>query len=333
LLNDKRREHSSLRPRTARAHYGASPEPPYQRGRCFGADGVLLLREAVSRQPSHDKGTWRGLGRCGGKVSKPSQVFPSWRYNPRKAMTKLLTLLLLLGFVRAQPAFEVASVKPAKNPSKVRGGCHGIDSTYTASQIASAPPLGRCVISDARLGHLIQIAYRLQIKGGPDWVQLGEDRFNVDAKVEDPTKVTEDQLLQMLQGLLAERFSLKLHNESKDVQGFALVVGKTKMKPSMDDEMTMSFGGARKPMPGVPINLTARKFSMPRLAAFLGAFGRPVMDKTGLAGDYDFTLAWDETNGPSLTTALQEQLGLKFEPEKVPVTILVIDSAQKPAEN
>jgi uncharacterized protein (TIGR03435 family) len=250
-------------------------------------------------------------------------------------MMKLLTLLLLLGLVRAQPAFEVASVKPAKTLAGVRGGCHGIDSTYTAPQIASAPPLGRCVITDGRLGHLIQIAYHLQIKGGPDWVQLGDDRFNVDAKVEDPTKVTEDQLLQMLQGLLTERFSLKLHKESKDVQGFALVVGKNgaKMKPAAGDEMTMSFGEARKPRPGVPVNFTARKFSMPRLAAFLGAFGRPVMDKTGLTGDYDFTLAWDESNGPSLTTALQEQLGLKFEPDKVPVTILVIDSAQKPGEN
>jgi hypothetical protein len=105
------------------------------------------------------------------------------------------------------------------------------------------------------------------------------------------------------------------------------------MKPAAGDEMTMSFGGTQKPRPGVPVNFTARKFSMPRLAAFLGRFGRPVIDKTGLTGDYDFTLAWDETNGPSLTTALQEQLGLKFEPDKVPVTILVIDSAQKPAEN
>ncbi len=248
---------------------------------------------------------------------------------------KLLPLLLLAAAARAQLAFEVASVKPAKGPGGVRGGCHGIDSIYSPNQRASAPPLGRCVISNARLGHLIQIAYRSQYRGGPDWVRFGDDRFNVDAKVEDPTKATEAQLLQMLQGLLEERFGLKLHKETKDVQGFALVVSKSgpKMKPSKNDDVRVTFGGGAKPQPGMPVSFTARKFSMADLAAFLGGFGQPVIDKTGLAGGYDFTLAWDESNGPSLTTALQEQLGLKFESEKVPVTLLVVESAQKPGEN
>lgn len=251
------------------------------------------------------------------------------------AMTKLLMPFLFLSLVRAQPAFEVASVKPAKDPAGVRGGCHGIDSAYPASQIASAPPLGRCVISDARLGHLIQIAYQMQYKGGPDWIRYGDDRFNVDAKVEDPTKASEAQLLEMLQALLEERFRLKLHRETSEVQGFALVVAKNgpKMRESKDDEMHVSFGAARKPMPNMPVNFTARKFSTANLAAFLGGFGRPVIDKTGLTADYDFTLAWDEANGPSLTTALQEQLGLRFESEKVPVTLLIVESAQKPTGN
>lgn len=101
--------------------------------------------------------------------------------------------------------FEVASVKPAKSPAGVVGGCHGIDSRYGPSETAQ-PPLGRCVITDARLGHLINMAYDLRsmslIKGGPDWVTIGSDRFNIEAKAEAPATATEQQLLHMLQRLL-----------------------------------------------------------------------------------------------------------------------------------
>jgi uncharacterized protein (TIGR03435 family) len=72
---------------------------------------------------------------------------------------------------------------------------------------------------------------------------------------------------------------------------------------------------------------------MPKLADLLTGLGDPVIDKTGLTGDYDFTLSWDETDGPQLSTALQQQLGLKFESQKVPASFLIIESAQKPTEN
>jgi len=72
---------------------------------------------------------------------------------------------------------------------------------------------------------------------------------------------------------------------------------------------------------------------MPKLADLLSAFGQPVVDKTGLTGAYDFSLTWDDTNGPQLSTALQQQLGLKFEAQKVPVSFLVIESAEKPTAN
>jgi uncharacterized protein (TIGR03435 family) len=65
----------------------------------------------------------------------------------------------------------------------------------------------------------------------------------------------------------------------------------------------------------------------------LTGLGDPVIDKTGLTGDYDFTLSWDETDGPQLSTALQQQLGLKFESQKVPISFLIVESAQKPTEN
>jgi len=70
------------------------------------------------------------------------------------------------------------------------------------------------------------------------------------------------------------------------------------------------------------------------LANLLSQIGTgQVVDKTGLTGEYDFTLSWDETNGPALSTAVQEQLGLRFEPQKVPISMFVIDSAEKPRDS
>src|SRR5262245_19788748 len=95
----------------------------------------------------------------------------------------LATLSLGVATLVAQTlplAFEVATVKPSPmSASGVTGGCHGIDSVYTPNQISSAPPLGRCVIHDARLAHMICIAFRIPamnlIKSGPDWIQRGEE--------------------------------------------------------------------------------------------------------------------------------------------------------------
>jgi len=253
---------------------------------------------------------------------------------------KPAVIVAMLAFLtadgHAQATFEVASVKPANAANGWSGGCHGIDSTYAPNNAASAPPLGRCVIRDARLDHLLSIANHVrsmaQISGGPDW--LKGDRFNIDAKAEDPTKATEEQLIQMLQALLTERFSLKLRREMKDMPGYALIVAKNgpKLHEAEGQDVSFHFGPNGKPGRG-PNSLSARKYSMPMLADILTMFGDPVIDKTGLTGTYDFTLSWDETNGPSLTTALQEQLGLRFESQKVPVPFFIIESAQKPGEN
>jgi len=95
------------------------------------------------------------------------------------------------GIVRAQSpegnaplTFEVASIKPANEPGGVQGGCHGVDSIYTPGQQASAPPLGRCVITDGRLSHMVGIAWDVtmqMLKTGPDWIQRGDERFNLEA--------------------------------------------------------------------------------------------------------------------------------------------------------
>lgn len=254
---------------------------------------------------------------------------------------KLLAILFLTGVAYAQPTFEVASLKPA-NPGNngFRGGCHGIDSKYSGvNERASAPPLGRCVITDARLSHMIAIAFHVgsmsYIKGGPDWVASGGDRFTVDAKADDPTKTTEDQLIQMLQALLIERFKLKFHRETKQMPGYALVLAKNgpKLKAAKGEDVEFSFGGG-KPSPGQPTCLTARKWPVSMLATILTQMGpEPVIDHTGLTGEYDFKLCWNDTDGPSHFSALQDQLGLKLESQKVPVSFFIVESAEKPTGN
>jgi len=255
---------------------------------------------------------------------------------------KLLSTIVLAGVAYAQPAFEVASVKPA-NPGNngFRGGCHGIDTRYSgANERASAPPLGRCVITDARLSHMIGIAFSVgsfaYIKGGPDWLMTGTDRFSVDAKAEDPAKATEAQLLQMLQGLLIERFHLKFHRETREMPGYALLVAKNgpKFKQSTGEDVEFTFGADGKPREGQPVCLTAHKWPASMLATILTQMGKgPAIDKTGLTGEYDLKLCWNDTDGPSLFSALQDQLGLKFEAQKVPVSFFIVESAQKPREN
>ena len=242
--------------------------------------------------------------------------------------------LLLLGAATLLPAqtFEVASVRPSNNPmSGVRGGCHGIDSRENLET-----PLGRCVITDGRLSHMIGIAWdisMINLKTGPDWIQRGSDRFNLEAKAENPRTATEEQLLHMLQALLIERFKLKYHREERTESGYALLVGKngSKLKESTADQMDMEGG---KPIKGRPVALVVRKFSMERLAEMMSAWGPgPTVDKTGLKGEYDFKLSWDDNAGPSVFSALQDQLGLRLEPQKVTTKLFVVDSAEKPEPN
>ena len=174
------------------------------------------------------------------------------------------------------------------------------------------------------------------IKGGPEWVAMGDSRYTVDAKAEDPTKATEEQLLQMLQALLIERFNLKFHRETKEMPGYTLVVAKNgpKLQASKGEDSDFSWGAAGKPGREGPACLTAKKWTTAKLADILTQMGKgPAVDRTGLTGEYDFKLCWNETDGPSLFSALQEQLGLKFEPQKVPVSFFIVDSAQKPTEN
>jgi uncharacterized protein (TIGR03435 family) len=259
-----------------------------------------------------------------------------------RLLPALLLTVTAMHSVHAQLAFEVASVKRASpSPNGVSGGCHGIDSVYTPGEKASAAPLGRCEITDARLAHLVSIAWGLDtmrmVQSGPDWIQRGDERFNVMAKAEDPSKATGQELLAMLQNMLVERFQLKFHREPAETPGFALTIAKSgpHLERSKSEDAELSLGKAGKPAPGVPVTLKARHYSMPALVRFLSSFGGqgPGVDKTGLDGFYDFTLSWDDDAGPTLPVALREQLGLRMEPQKVQISNFIIDSAQRPSEN
>jgi uncharacterized protein (TIGR03435 family) len=175
------------------------------------------------------------------------------------------------------------------------------------------------------------------IEDGPRWTEPDE-RFNVEAKAENPATATEQQLLTMLQALIIERFQMKYHRELRERPGFALTVAKNgpKLQNSKNEDVDLSFAdGGVKPRPDRPVSLRAHKYSISMLANFLSTFGGhgPGVDETGLNGVYDFTLAWDEENGPTIQTALREQLGLRMEMKKVAVSYFVIDSAQRPSEN
>jgi uncharacterized protein (TIGR03435 family) len=194
-----------------------------------------------------------------------------------------------------------------------------------------------------------------RIPGAPEWTY--SDCYDIQAKMAD-SDIAElntfgreqraARLQLMLQALLADRFNLTVHNETKDVPAFDLVVvsrGPKNMKKESDSEPpTLAWQGRA--------HLAAHALPFTDLAnpILTGRMGSPVADKTGLIGKYDFTLDWspetangagresDNTpapmpSGPSIFTALQEQLGLKLKPTKVPMESIVIDHIERPSEN
>src|SRR5262245_31909239 len=142
------------------------------------------------------------------------------------------------------PQFEVATLKPSSLMDGVRGGCHGIDSP---ARSAGSIPLGRCVITCARLSHAIGIAFKLggmnNLRGGPEWVMGGAERYDINAKAENPESATEAQLLTMLQNLLVERFGLKFHREQVESKSYQVVIGPRghKLQASTQEEVARTI--------------------------------------------------------------------------------------------
>ncbi len=182
---------------------------------------------------------------------------------------------------------------------------------------------------------LIEMAFGIndyQISG-KDLGWLDSESYDVEAKSEGDVGLSYEQLRLPLQQLLAQRFKMVVHHEQKDIRGYALTVAKNGPKlQSSKEPMTTGYilrDGLRSP-----------SISMRTFAAMLASpIRQPVVDKTGVTGNYDIKLSFAPDGStdsplPSIFTALQEQLGLKLEPQKVPVEMLVIDHLEKvPSEN
>jgi uncharacterized protein (TIGR03435 family) len=231
-----------------------------------------------------------------------------------------LWVLALAALVRAQPEFDVASIKPP-NPAGDRGTNMSTDG-------------GTLKMHNATLRFCVAIAYGAQdslIEGGPGWINT--ENFEITGKA--GAAVAHDQLVRMLRTLLEDRFKLSVHHETKQLPVYALVLGKNGPKLRPSGPGGDGFLGRR----GLMGPLIGQKASMPGLAAALSTLmGRKVMDETDLTGVYDFTLEYAPAQSvdsalPSLVTALQEQLGLKLESTKAPLEVLVIDHAEKPSQD
>jgi uncharacterized protein (TIGR03435 family) len=248
-----------------------------------------------------------------------------------------ISLTLAMAFAQKPPAFDAASVKP--NLSGTGGFSMG---TSHGRLTATNVPVRTLILKGFH-------AKEFQVTGGPGWLET--ERYDVVAKTEN-TSIGDNDLWLLLQPLLAERFKLRFHRETKQLPVYSLTVAKggPKLKPHVgDDEPNMSgrTGSGKASFVGT-------KISMARLADMLGEHtDRIVLDNTGLKGFYDFKLDWAREDshepasismlsslqeglgltGPSLFTAVQEQLGLKLEPAKGPVEIIAIDSAEKASAN
>ncbi|MFC5862519.1 TIGR03435 family protein [Acidicapsa dinghuensis] len=252
------------------------------------------------------------------------------------------------------PSFEVATVKPSPNDSP-------------STNFGIAP--GRFSARSATVEELIKLAYNVKasngIEGEPKWAT--SEKFDIQAKIDD-TEAEAMQKLQpaqrldqyrlMMQSLLTDRFGLTTSTRTKMLPVYALVVAKNGPKLEVVEHgkahMPSLWGGSRG-------ELHASSVSMGMFADWLSGNvdvgGRPIIDQTGLKDSYDFTLKWTrnesganamaglgtshpvtsvvptEQGGPSLYTALQEQLGLKLESRKGPVEVLVIDQLKRPTPN
>jgi uncharacterized protein (TIGR03435 family) len=265
----------------------------------------------------------------------------------RRAVSGAGSILLTLSFARGQTAppqkFDVASVK-----------AYG---TQDGNFMIRSQPDGTFRAVGATLKMLVMSAYDVkafQVLNAPAWMgtELWEIQAKADASGGRPSRL---DLQRRLQALLEERYQLKVHRERRTMPVYALVVAKssgTKMTAATTNEQ-----------PGIcpcgPALLTPKRASMAMLADLLSTrLWRVVIDKTGIKGEYAFNLAWtpasneygpealglppgtgnsppiDGANlGPSIFTALEEQLGLRLKSQKGPVEVIVVDRVERPSQN
>ena len=241
-----------------------------------------------------------------------------------KSLLALLFLQTALGQV-----FEVASIKPS---TAEPGASSGV-TTETGRISARNVTLKRCIRS----------AYNVpeaSIFGGPNWAE--DQRYNIDAKAAGPA--TDSELMIMLRALLADRFKLVLHRETRILPGYALVVGKKGLTAKASAPGTPSRSNSRSNAGRRSIE--AEACDMDCLARKLAeVLHFPVANATAAEGEFDFKLEWTpedltaktspaaDAPGASLFAVLQEQLGLRLEARKVPTEVLVVDQAERATEN
>jgi uncharacterized protein (TIGR03435 family) len=244
-------------------------------------------------------------------------------------------------------SFEVASIKPV---------ARGATGTFIRM-----PSPGHISMTNFTLREIIQWGYgspNLAISGAPKWIDSENDSFDIDAKGD--VNATTAQLREMTKTLLADRFHLKAHFEQKEVPIYALVLAREDhmLGPKISDMTGQPCQDGRTAPPDEPgmprcggfitsHGLTLEGATMKHLADALSRsvtdLGRPVVDRTGLPGEYRITLEFsfrrthvsesDTPDQPSLFTALQEELGLKLKSARSSVDILVIDRVQRPTPN
>ena len=235
-------------------------------------------------------------------------------------------------------AFEVATIKPVDHDPK-------------AGRYITMQGNNRFVEKDYTLKLLVAAAYNLNsktISGGPGWIE--SDHYDIAAVTPGEVRPTHDEQMSMLRSLLADRFKLTFHREQKEFSIYELEVAKggPRLKPSTappDDppQLISTVYPQRMVLP-------ARNVTMSDLTSLMqrAMLDRPVVDKTGLSGRYDFDLEWapDETQfggevptaptdapSPPLFSAIQQQLGLKLEATRGPIEALVVDTAERPSAN
>ena len=220
----------------------------------------------------------------------------------------------------AQVSFEVASVKLNASGDRSSFTRRGEDSL---------------ILQNWSLRNIVLKAYDLKnfALTAPDW--LASRNFDINAK--GAGKVTESELRQMLQSLLVARFHIKVHTESNELHAFVIVPAKSGLRVSpVHDEGAFGVDLSRFPD---RTKITCRHCTMDNLANILAdQVDRAVIDQSGLSGEYTFTLEWAPNqgagSGPSIFTALNEQLGMRLESRRLSVPILVVDSiSQTPTEN
>ena len=251
-------------------------------------------------------------------------------------MTRALTLILAATALAAGQAleFDVAVIKANKS---------GEPGMSTGS---SSPE--RYVVINATLAWLIQNAWniqRYQLTGltGP----LESDRWDMQAVA--PTNTTSAEHKKMMQALLQDRFGLKVHTETREQSAYSLTTAKTgaKIQPLAPGACINPEPGQKPPAGATlcgngswgPSLIKLNGIPMERFTSVLGGtMERHVVDNTGLTGLFDIKLEWTadtdaRTDGPSIFTAVQEQLGLKLDSVKAPVPMLVVDAVHAPSEN